>query len=101
MPPDLYEIKEFIRKKRDKSIIREYLEDKGFVVENDYLSGIFNQDLEGDGEKTNAENSRLQSIVFIDWLYNLPQEKRDDYITQIVDFAKSESIWSAPHLVVK
>jgi hypothetical protein len=101
MPPDLYKIKEFIRKKKDKSIIREYLEDKGFVVQNDYLSGIFNQDLEGDGEKTNAENSRLQSIVFIDWLYNLPQEKRNDYITQIVDFAKSESIWSAPHLVVK
>jgi len=101
MPDDLYEIKEFIRKEKDKSEIRRYLDSKGFVVENEYLDGIFNQDLSGDGEKTNAENSRLQSIVFIDWLYNLPQERRDDYITQIVDFAKSESIWSAPHLVVK
>jgi len=101
MPDNLYQIKEFIRKKKDKSEIREYLVGEMFVVENDYLSGIFNQDLSGDGEKSNAENSRLQSIVFIDWLYNLPQEIRDDYITKIVDFAKSESIWSAPHLVVK
>jgi hypothetical protein len=101
MPDNLYQIKEFIRKKKDKSEIREYLVGEMFVVENDYLSGIFNQDLSGEGEKSNAENSRLQSIVFIDWLYNLPQEIRDDYITKIVDFAKSESIWSAPHLVVK
>ena len=52
--------------------------------------------------KNSAENSRLQTVVFFDWLLDgCSKEERDDIITKIVRYAKSESLWSAPHIVLK
>jgi len=51
--------------------------------------------------KDQESNSRMQSIIFTDWfegLENLPLQ--DKIITDIVRFAKAESDWSAPHLLV-
>jgi hypothetical protein len=102
LPDDLREKKEIIRKGVDKEEIRKSLEKEGGItINNKKLKLIFNEDISGDGLLLNNENSRLQSIIFIDWLLSLSTNNRNSAISEIVKFAKSESVWSAPHLVLK
>lgn len=63
------------------------------------LEKVFLNDLSK--PKDPHSNSRMQSIIFTDWfegLGNLPLQ--DKIISDIVRFAKAESDWSAPHLLV-
>ena len=72
-----------------------------YLPGNEKLRKVFIEDLKGDDPKNSNENSRLQSVVFIDWLLSLNKDERDSIITDIVRYAKSESLWSAPHIVLK
>lgn len=113
MPDNYYRIKDMVRREKSKDTLRTALnidfdrmgKDKtykpAYLPKNDKLKEVFLNDLKGDVVKNSAENSRLQSVVFLDWLLNLPKEERDDVITKIVRYAKSESLWSAPHIVLK
>lgn len=102
LPEDLVLKKEIIQKGVDKSKIREELRKLGGLnINNKSLRNIFSKDIRGEGILNNFENSRLQSIIFIDWLNSLPNNLKNRYITDIVEFGKSESSWSAPHLVLK
>lgn len=114
MPDNYYRIKDMVRRKKSKEEIRKDLnidfdrmdKDKTYkpvyLPKNDKLKEVFLNDLKGDGAKNSAENSRLQTVVFFDWLLDgCSKEERDDIITKIVRYAKSESLWSAPHIVLK
>jgi len=112
--PDKYlDIKNKIRSTTSKEELRKLLGidfdeiQKGNINNETYLPGneklrkVFIEDLKGDDPKNSNENSRLQSVVFIDWLLSLNKDERDSIITDIVRYAKSESLWSAPHIVLK
>ena len=113
MPDDYYRIKDIVRREKSKETLRKVLnidfdrigKDKTykpvFLPENEKLKEVFLKDLEGDDIKNSAENSRLQTVVFLDWLLSLSEEERNSIITTIVRYAKSESLWSAPHIVLK
>lgn len=113
LPPDILKVKEIVRKNKSKSDIRKKLNidfnriDRdptyraNYLPTNDRLRKVFLEDLSDDNDKNGYENSRLQSVIFLDWLTNLPEEDRDDTITDLIRFAKSESLWAAPHIVLK
>ena len=61
---------------------------------------MWDKDLNGDDTKNSNENSRLQSIIFIDWLDGKGKKEKDKIISDIVSYARSESSWSAPHLLL-
>lgn len=112
--PDKYlDIKNKIRSTTSKEELRKLLGidfdeiQKGNINNETYLPGneklrkVFIEDLKGDNPKNSNENSRLQSVVFIDWLLSLNKDERDSIITTVIRYAKSESLWSAPHIVLK
>jgi hypothetical protein len=112
--PDKYlDIKNKIRSTTSKEELRKLLGidfdeiQKGNISNETYLPGneklrkVFIEDLKGDNPKNSNENSRLQSVVFIDWLLSLNKDERDSIITTVIRYAKSESLWSAPHIVLK
>jgi len=43
----------------------------------------------------------MQAVIFSNWISSLPQKSQNRIITDIIRFAKSESDWSAAHLIVK
>jgi len=102
MDPVYWEAKEFARKTTNKSKLRDYFSD--FHFQNEDLKDIFFDDLRG-SVKTAEQNSRLQSIIIVEWLEWLcasgGQQHANNVISQVVRYARSESDWSAPHLVVK
>lgn len=99
MPKEDYDILEFIQKESDTSVIKSYM-DENYRFTKDDLKTLFYNDLEN--PKSNASNSRMQAIYFTDWLESLSDESlKDEIVSDIVRFAKSESNWSAPHLLVK
>lgn len=113
--PEYYlNIKNILKKETSKETIRTALNidfDKiengypgykpAYLPENEKLKKVFLKDLEGDDPKNSNENSRLQSVVFFDWLLKLKEDQRNEVITTVVRYAKSESLWSASHLVLK
>ncbi len=105
MNPKYFKIKEFIRKSTDKQDISNYLKKERFKFSisrnNQDLQSIFEDDLTTGTIKTPYQNSRMQSIIIIEWLESLTQQEASKVITKIVKFAKSESSWSAPHLLAK
>lgn len=113
MPDNYFRIKDILRKEKSKETLRAVLsidfdrmgKDKKYkpvyLPSDDRLRKVFLEDLKGDGDKNSAENSRLQSVVFLDWLLSLSENDRNSVITTVVRYAKSESLWSAPHLVLK
>ena len=102
MDPVYWEAKEFARTTTNKAKLREYFSEFNFY--NNDLADIFFDDLEGT-VKTPEQNSRIQSILIVEWLEWLcatgGQNVANDFISQVVRYARSESDWSAPHLVVK
>jgi hypothetical protein len=97
MPPDKYKVLDFIRK-NDTDNIKTFIEDNYSFIKPD-LKDIFEKDLES--PKDGKSNSRMQAIIFTDWLESLPKEKRGEIVSSVVKYAKSESNWSAPHLLLK
>lgn len=107
---DLIELKNKIRLETDKKEIRKIVGD--YSPKNPELKEIWDEDLglvDGNGKsikvlddkKNSYENSRLQSIIFIDWLDSLKVKLRDKIVSDIVTFARSESSWSSPHLLLE
>ena len=97
MPEDKYSVLEFIRK-NDVDNIKKYVENNYKFTELD-LKDIFEKDLES--PKNGQSNSRMQAIIFTDWLESLYKDKRDEVVSGIIKYAKAESNWSAPHLILK
>ncbi len=98
MPPDRYKLLESVRKETDLEKIRELVNDYQFSSKD--LRNVFYTDLSSE-KKTQEINSRLQSCLLIDWLMSLQYLQRNRFVATIVKFAKSESVWSAPHIVLK
>jgi len=119
---DLVNLRSEIQKAKTKPEIRDIINKYNYKLSGDdesvkKLKEVWEKDLEGDGDKNSAENSRLQSIIFIDWLIqrneivtieypdpNKPKRTvtlKDKIIDDIVKFGRSESDWSAPHLLLK
>ena len=98
MPPDRYRILEFIRKNEVEDISN-YLIDNGYTFSDEDLKEIFEKDLES--PKNGQSNSRMQAIIFTDWLESLDDKSKSKIVSDIVRFAKSESNWSAAHLLSK
>jgi hypothetical protein len=97
MPPNKYSVLEFIRK-NDTDAIKAFIESNYAFVKPD-LKTIFEKDLES--PKNQQSNSRMQALIFTDWLESLPKEKRNEIVSSVIKYAKSESTWSAPHLLLK
>lgn len=100
MPPEYYEMLTYIQRQSDTQKIKDYMIEKKYEFTREDLEEIFYSDT--DSPKTNTSNSRMQAIFFTDWLESLEDEDlKDEIISDIIRFAKSESNWSAPHLLVK
>jgi hypothetical protein len=97
MPDDKYKVLEFIRK-NNVDDIKEFVENNYTFTKSD-LKVIFEKDLES--PKNGQSNSRMQAIIFTDWLESLPKKTRNEVVSGIIRYAKSESNWSAPHLLLK
>ncbi len=97
IPNRWYSLIEKIRKEREMVNIREILSNHKFSPQ---ISNLVRVDLQSD-TKTQEINSRLQSYLVLDWLLSESSVKRNRFVSTIVKFAKSESLWSSPHLVVK
>ena len=97
MPTNKYAVLEFIRK-NDTDDIKSFIEGNYEFIKPD-LKTIFEKDLES--PKTGQSNSRMQAIIFTDWLESLSKEKRNEIVSSVIKYAKSESSWSAPHLLLK
>jgi hypothetical protein len=97
MPNDKYKVLEFIRKNNVEEI-KSFIESNYKFIKLD-LKEIFYNDLES--PKTGQSNSRMQAIIFTDWLESLPDDKKNELVSGIIKYAKSESNWSAPHLLLK
>ncbi len=100
MPSNYYKIIEFIRLSTDKDDILRYIDTQGFQLRRD-LNDIFYNDINDGDIKTPNQNSRLQSVIVLQWISSLNPQQANSVITKIVRFAKSESSWSAPHLIAK
>jgi hypothetical protein len=100
MPSDMYEILVGIRKEKDLSKISQLIIDSEYEFNVSTLKAIFDDDLMAT-EKTSEINSRLQAIFFTDWLEGQSEDTRNEIVSTIIRFAKSESDWSAPHTIVK
>jgi hypothetical protein len=98
MPTDKYEILEFIRK-NDTGAIKTHIDGKNYEFKKPDLKTIFEKDLQS--PKNQQSNSRMQAIIFTDWLESLPKDKINEIVSSIIKYAKSESNWSAPHLLLK
>jgi len=97
MPVDKYKVLEFIRK-NNVDDIKEFVENNYTFTKPD-LKVIFEKDLES--PKNGQSNSRMQAIIFTDWLESLSKNTRNEVVSGIIKYAKSESNWSAPHLLLK
>lgn len=100
VPPNIYEIKEFVRKSTNKREIESYIEEN-FEFYNQELMDIFYEDINNGRLKTGDQNSRMQSVIILEWIESLRLFEKNQIISKIIKFAKSESSWSAPHLLAK
>ena len=107
VPENISKDIEFIRKNSDiLKIIEKFMPSligattgKDYEFNDDDLEDVFLQDLEK--VKTQQSNSRMQATIFLNWLLSLKQESQNKVVSDIIRFAKSESDWSAAHLIVK
>jgi hypothetical protein len=98
VPSNIFSVMEKFRKEKDINNIREIINSYNFRSQE--IKDIVYTDLESD-KKTQEMNSRIQSLILVDWLLSIDPISRNKFVSTIVKFAKSESIWSAPHLVLK
>jgi hypothetical protein len=100
MPKKYYEVKEFIRTSTSKKEISSFIEEN-FDFYNQELMDVFYNDISSGSRKTSDQNSRMQSIIVLEWIESLRLSERNQAISKIIKFAKSESSWSSPHLLAK
>ena len=99
MPEKYYNMLVYIQKTMDVDDIKDYIE-SNYQFTNSDLSAIFFSDLTN--PKNDYTNSRLQAVFFTDWFESIGDEdEKNEILGDIIRFAKSESEWSAPHLIVK
>ena len=98
VPNQWYNLIEKVRREKDMGKIREILSTHNFTSPD--ITEFVRIDLESE-TKTQEINSRLQSYLVLDWLLTQSSITRNRFVSTIVKFAKSESLWSSPHLVVK
>lgn len=98
LPIDVLDAKNLVKDNTSKRVISNELE---YKFHNSDIKEAFDVDLQSIGIKTQDQNSRMQSAIILDWLDNLSSSAANSVISQIVRFAKSESEWSAPHLLLK
>ena len=106
VPENISKDIDFIKKEKDileimKKFVPSLAESAGvdYKFYDDDLKAVFLEDMEH--QKTQESNSRMQAVIFLNWLLSLPKISRNKVITDIVRFAKSESDWSSAHLIVK
>jgi hypothetical protein len=98
VPSNIFSVMEKFRKEKDIDNIREIINSHNFISQE--VKDLVYADLESD-KKTQEMNSRIQALLLVDWLLSIDPISRNRFVSTIVKFAKSESIWSAPHLVLK
>ncbi len=98
VPSQWYSLMEKVRKEKDMEKIKEILSTHDFHSPD--INNLVKIDLKSE-TKTQEINSRLQSYLVLDWLLSESSVKRNRFVSTIVKFAKSESLWSSPHLVIK
>lgn len=106
LPNEVYKRIEFIKKEKDISkIIEKFrpslldLPGEDYVFFDKQVEFVFLDDLEK--EKTQVTNSRMQAAIFFDWYLSQRPSVQNKIISDIIRFAKSESDWSAAHLILK
>jgi len=106
VPENISKDIEFIRKEADiLKIIEKFrpslIDATGpdYDFKDDDLEDAFLEDLEK--VKTQQSNSRMQAVIFLNWLLTLSRESQNKVVSDIIRFAKSESDWSSAHLIVK
>lgn len=98
IPSQRFNLIERVRKEKDIDKIKMMIDSYNFSSPE--IKNIVYYDLESD-KKTPEINSRIQSCLLIDWILSIDSIRRNRFVSTIVKFAKSESIWSAPHIVLK
>jgi hypothetical protein len=98
VPSNIFSVMEKFRKEKDIDNVREIINSHNFISQE--VKDLVYADLESD-KKTQEMNSRIQALLLVDWLLSIDPISRNRFVSTIVKFAKSESIWSAPHLVLK
>jgi len=100
MPKDVYKTLVYVQKSTDLDEIKDYV-DEHYDFCKPYLRELFYNDLAKES-KTGGSNSRLQAVLFTDWFESISdQDEKTAVLGDLIRFAKSESDWSAPHLIVK
>jgi hypothetical protein len=106
LPEDVYYNIDFIKKEKDIFKIAEKFRPSLFDLSGpDYefkdkqVESVFLDDLEK--VKNSDTNSRMQAAILFDWFLSQQKSKQNKIISEIIRFAKSESDWSAPHLILK
>ena len=106
LPNDVYKNIEFIKKEKDiQKIIEKFrpslfdLPGPDYRFRDKQVEEVFLEDLEH--SKTSTSNSRMQAAIFFDWYLSQQKSKQNRIISDIIRFAKSESDWSSPHLILK
>ena len=106
LPEDVYYNIDFIKKEKDIFKITEKfrpslldLEGPDYEFYDKQVEFVFLDDLEK--RKNSDTNSRMQAAIFFDWFLKQQKQKQDSIVSDIIRFAKSESDWSSPHLILK
>jgi len=106
LPTEVYKNMEFIKKEKDiTKIIGKFrpslidLPGNDFVFRDQQVESVFLDDLER--QKDQVTNSRMQAAIFFDWYLSQTQSVQNKIISDIIRFAKSESDWSAAHVILK
>jgi len=106
LPEDVYYNIDFIKKEKDIfKIVEKFrpslldLSGPDYEFKDKQVESVFLDDLEK--VKNSDTNSRMQAAILFDWFLSQQKSKQNKIISEIIRFAKSESDWSSPHLILK
>ena len=106
LPDDVYYNIDFIKKEKDIfKITKKFrpslldLQGPDYEFRDKQVESVFLDDLEK--AKNSDTNSRMQAAILFDWFLSQQKSKQNSIISDIIRFAKSESDWSSPHLILK
>ena len=106
LPPDVYSNLDFIKREKNiQKIVEKFrpslfdLPGPDYTFRDKQIEEVFLDDLEH--SKTSVSNSRMQAAILFDWYLSQSKSKQNKIISDIIRFAKSESDWSSPHLILK
>ena len=106
LPTDVYSNLDFIKREKNiQKIVEKFrpslfdLPGPDYTFRDKQIEEVFLDDLEH--SKTSVSNSRMQAAILFDWYLSQSKSKQNKIISDIIRFAKSESDWSSPHLILK